>query len=121
MSKIEHLFKKVTGIDPRTIEPKPTALQLQKWRRAAQSERTPPPELALSRRETVYEFIETNSELGPDWKSEVPYTIISRTLPNGTTEHAFIWGRALEPNEVPIAAQSVSRDEWFELNDNLRL
>lgn len=121
MTKLENLCERLTGIDPRTIEPKPSSRQLVKWLRAARGERSTPPELVSPRITTSYTLVETDLEHGVDGHSDVPFSVISRTLPNGTTEHAFVWGQSLGPDEVSTAALCVPKSDWFELNENQQL
>lgn len=122
MTKLENLCERLTGVNPKMLEPRPSAQILEKWVREARKEKNSEfPLMHVSPgNPSSYALVETDTELGVDGHPNVPFSVVSRTL-NGVTEHAFIWGASLRPDDVSLAAKHVPKSDWFKLNDNQRL
>lgn len=112
--KLESLFKKFTGVDPKQLEPKPGGTYMQKAIRAAKAATG---EGGVDDGVTLFQigYTPTFFVERVDKTSEGPLTVIRREL-NGATEYAILFDVGLSNEDVEGAASLISPGDWFTLD-----
>lgn len=106
-TKVEALFKRMTGLNPRKdIEP---PLNGQTLLHEIKRLRSKPDYSHFFAHIEIeeYQIVESGVE------GQERYTLVMRRFKDGRNEVAFVFGCCLEPNEVVQTAELIPQENWF--------
>lgn len=116
--KLETLYEELTGVNPNSLEPKPSRQKLAKTIHAIRRE---VPTEVQPITAVLFELIETDREMPFHASESKPFSIIKRTLSNGVEQYAFVWKKSVSIDDIFEVGTSLDYGEWFELSADCKL
>ena len=111
-NKIESIYKKMTGVDPRHgLQPPLIGAPLVKEIRRLRSG-NPCQEITFFDRKDIVGYSILDSGAMPVKGGSEPYTLIGRKFGDGRMEATFLFGSSLNLEDIGELAPTLPNDEW---------